>query len=170
MVEERPLPARRQTEVEVPTIPEGAPKPTPSVAIPPTMVLGYLDLALRGVLEYDRFAQVYLSPWWAVEDVPESTVVWKRAVLERVPLRGAVHWGHLYLIVSDVPADRPKFQVFRSPAVGTGQFASPEDRRFILREGVQRAELLLHPTRPDRAERLESLGREVEVRFRRQMD
>jgi len=140
------------------------------MAIPPTLVLGYVDLALRGVLEYERYARVYLSPWWAVEDLPEGTIAWKRAVLERVPLKGALHWGHLFLVVSDVHAETSRFRLLRSPALGGALAPRSNEIRVPLREGVQRAELVLHPTRPDRAEPLGAFGREVEVRFRRQMD
>ena len=156
--------------VVVPEIRAGAPKPPPSKAIPPTLVLGYLDLAIRGVLEYERYHQVYLSPWWAVEDVPQGTSVWKRAVLERVTSGGALHWGHLYLVVSDAPRTVSRFRLFRTPATGIGVATRPDELRLPLREGVQNAELILHPSRPERSDQLGAFGREVEVRFRRQMD
>jgi hypothetical protein len=156
--------------VAVPVIPPGAPRPAASAPIPPTMVLGYVDLAIRGVLEYERYAHVYLSPWWALDDLPDGTNAWKRAVLERVPLKGARHWGHLYLVVSDVPSERGGFRLFRSPPLGGPVEARPGEVHVPLREGVQRAELVLHPTYSAEAAALEAFGREVEVRFRRQMD
>jgi hypothetical protein len=171
MAEERPRPTDGGSgAVEVPVIPPGAPKPPPSTAIPPSLVLGYIDLAIRGVLDYERYAQVYLSPWWAVEDLPVGTTAWKRAVLERVPLKGALHWGHLYLVVSDVRPEGWLSRLLRTPALGGAASHRPDEIHVRIRDGVQQAELLLHPTRADRAAPLEAFAREVGVRFRRQMD
>ncbi|MCI4340521.1 MAG: hypothetical protein L3K06_06830 [Thermoplasmata archaeon] len=156
--------------VLVPEIGPGTPRPARATAIPPTLVLGYLDLAIRGVLEYERYHQVYVSPWWSVEDVPQETSVWKRAVLERVPLRGALHWGHLYLVVAPAASSPSRLRLFRGAAIGPAVAERPDEQRLSLREGAQLAELVVHPTKPDRAERLVAFGREVEVRFRRQMD
>jgi hypothetical protein len=171
MPEERPLSADGGAgSVAVPVIAPNAPRPLPSTAIPPSLVLGYIDLAIRGVLEYERYAQVYLSPWWALEGLPEGTKAWKRAVLERIPLRGAKHWGHLYLVVADERTEGWLFRLLRSPALGGLPDARPDEVHVRLREGVQMAELVLHPTRPEDRTRLESFGQEVEIRFRRQMD
>jgi hypothetical protein len=171
MSDGEPLPRQGgERAVLVPEIAPDAPKPTPSTPIPPSLVLGYIDLAIRGVLEYDRYAALFLSPWWAVEDLPIGTSVWKRAVLERIPLRGALHWGHLYLVVSDTPPTPSRLRLFRSEALGGPVASRPNEIRVGLREGKQRAELILHPTKPDRTERLGAFAREVEVRFRRQMD
>jgi hypothetical protein len=134
------------------------------------MVLGYVDLAIRGVLEYERYAHIYLSPWWTVDDLPDGAYAWKRAVLERVPLKGARHWGHLYLVVTDQPPEGGWLRLFRAPALGGALAGRSDEVHVALRGGRQKAEIVLHPTRPEEAASLEAFAREVEVRFRRQMD
>lgn len=134
------------------------------------MMLGYLDLAIRGTLEYERYAHVYLSPWWELPEVPEGSRAWKRAVLERIPLKGAEHWGHLYLVVRR-SEDRPaRLSIFGRTWNGTVVGEAPGEERFALRRGEQLAELIVHPSRADRAERLRVFASELEQRFRRQMD
>jgi hypothetical protein len=60
-----------------------------------------LDAALERALAAPELAGVYLSPWWPLVPVQgdEPVAGWKRSVLQRVPGRGAVHWGHLFLLV-----------------------------------------------------------------------
>lgn len=142
----------------------------PSAAVPPTMMLGYLDLALRGTLEYERYARVYLSPWWELPEVPEGTRAWKRAVLERIPLRGAEHWGHLYLVVRMDATSRPRFSILGRSWDGRVIAEAPGETRISIRHGAQTAEIVVHPSHPDRAERVRGFAHEVEERFRRQMD
>ena len=142
----------------------------PSSPVPPTMMLGYLDLAIRGTLEYERYAHVYLSPWWELPDVPEGSRAWKRAVLERIPLRGAEHWGHLYLLVRRAEDRSRRLSVFGRSWNGAVVAESPGEERFTLRRGEQVAELIAHPSRPERAEQLRAFASELEQRFRRQMD
>ena len=149
---------------------ELAPKPPVSSAIPPTLLLGYVDLAIRGTLEYERYGNVYLSPWWEMAEVPEGIRAWKRAVLERRPLRGAEHWGHLYLIVSDAPVPAGRLSLFHRPTSSNPIPERPFEARLSLREGRQLAQLVSRPTGEGRAESLAGFAREVEIRFRRQMD
>jgi len=142
----------------------------PSKAIPAPLLLGYFDLAVRGTLEYERFARVYLSPWWEIPDVPSGTRAWKRAILERIPLRGAEHWGHLYLVVQPKAESGGFLSILTRPAIGTVVAPKPHETRLPLREGDQSAELIVQPRTPAYVERLDAFAREVEIRFRRQMD
>lgn len=51
-----------------------------------------------------RFGMVYVGPAWESlvgAPVRERARVWKIAVLERRPRAGALHWGHLFLLVGD---------------------------------------------------------------------
>jgi hypothetical protein len=146
------------------------PRPVPAAAIPPTLVLGYLDLSIRGTLEYERYENLYLSPWWEMTDVPDGVSAWKRAVLERIPLRGAAHWGHMYLIVSDSRAAGSRFSIGRRSSAPAAPRKRPDETRLALREGRQLAELILRASRRDHAAGLAAFGREIELRFRRQMD
>jgi len=139
-------------------------------AIPPTLILGYLDLALRGAQEYERYASLYLSPWWELPNLPDGVAGWKRAVLERVPLRGAIHWGHLYLVVRDALPRPSRLAIFGRRWQGGVTPVHQNETRLAIRRGQQLAEIVLHPSRSDRAETLAQFGREVEIRFRRQMD
>ena len=134
------------------------------------MMLGYLDLAIRGTLEYERYAHVYLSPWWELPDVPDGARAWKRAVLERIPLRGAEHWGHLYLVVRDAPGRTSRLSIFGRTWDGNAVAEAPGEQRLSLRRGHQLAELIVHPSHMERADKLKSFAAEVEERFRRQMD
>ncbi|HEY6237782.1 MAG TPA: hypothetical protein VIZ68_01165, partial [Thermoplasmata archaeon] len=134
------------------------------------LILGYLDLALRGALEYERYSGLYFSPWWELADLPAGAAGWKRAVLERVPQRGALHWGHLYLVVRDAPSTPGILSIFGRRGQGGVAPKHENETRLEIRRGRQLAEIVLHPSHADRADRLVALGREVEIRFRRQMD
>lgn len=134
------------------------------------MMLGYLDLALRGTLEYERYSHLYLSPWWELPEVPEGARAWKRAVLERIPLRGAEHWGHLYLVVRMDTSSRPRFSILGRSWDGRVVAEAPGEYRLSIRRGAQTAEIVVHPSSPERAEKVRSFAHEVEERFRRQMD
>ena len=145
-------------------------EPAPAAAVPPTLMLGYLDLSIRGVQAYERYARVYLSPWWPLPDLPETVLGWKRAVLERIPMRGAEHWGHLYLLVHPPQRPRTRLSILSRAVTGATVGHRPGESRITLRRGLQVAELWMRPTREDRASALREFGREVAERFRRQMD
>ena len=132
------------------------------------LVLGYVDLAITGALDYARYSGVYFGPWWPVEDVPDGAHAWKRSVLERVPHQGARHWGHLYLIVRRT--DLPRVSLFRRDWRGKKVVDAPEDLRIPLRSGIQPAELVVQPSGPDRVEPLRTLAVEISERYHRQMD
>lgn len=136
--------------------------------IPPAMVLGYVDLAITGTLEYDRYADVYLGPWWDVEHAPEGSSAWKRSVLRRVPSRGAQNWGHLYLIV-EAPGPGSVRLVPRDWR-GRPVTSDSEAPRVLLRYGSQRAELVVVPTAPERMQEIRGFAEEVAARFQRQLD
>lgn len=132
------------------------------------LVLGYVDLAITGALDYPRYSSIYLGPWWPVEDVPDGAHVWKRSVLERVPSRGARHWGHLFLVVRRT--DLPRFSIFRRNWRGERIVDAPEAHRVSLRSGVQPAELVVQPSGPAWLQPLRQLAEEISERYHRQMD
>jgi hypothetical protein len=143
-------------------------EPLPSTgAVPAPMVLGYVDLAISGTLEYERYKGVYLGPWWKLENVPDGMHVWKRAVLHRTVGRGAEHWGHLFLIVRY--ETREMLSWFSKDLRGRQSPAFPSES-IVLRRGDQTAELATRPTATAEAGRLDEFAREVSERFRRQMD
>jgi hypothetical protein len=131
------------------------------------MVLGYVDLAITGTLEYERYKGVYVGPWWKLEDVPEGHHVWKRAVLHRTLGRGAEHWGHLYLVIRYETHESLSW--FSKDFRGRQTPALPPES-LVLRRGEQTAELAVRSTDPSQSQRLEEFAREVTERFRRQMD
>ena len=52
-------------------------------------------------------APVYTGPAWEIPNPKASSParVWKIAVLQRRVGRGAEHWGHLWLVLSEPPVD-----------------------------------------------------------------
>lgn len=134
----------------------------------PEFLLGYLDLAITGALEYGRNQGIYLSPWWALPPPVRAPVRgWKRAVLRRNPHGGADHWGHFFLLYYDnvgrAELDVEEMAYTRAPS-----------RRAIheirLRVGRPVVTLLLRPTYDSTREELERFARDVVDRFRLQMD
>ncbi|MCI4319059.1 MAG: hypothetical protein L3K23_02865 [Thermoplasmata archaeon] len=137
--------------------------------VPSGMILGYLDLAIRGVLEYPRFSAVYLGPWWDMSANVDLDGVegWKRAVLRRVPHGGAQHWGHLFLIMTrrwaKVEVDPERFGL---PSAAAAQPTTS----LQLRAGDPHAVLIGRPSRPERAGELAEFMHEVVDRFVYQRD
>jgi hypothetical protein len=143
-------------------------EPFPSAGpVPASMVLGYVDLAITGTLDYERYRGVYVGPWWILENVPEGVHAWKRAVLRRVPGHGAEHWGHLYLIVRY--SDRESLSWFTRDWRGR-RAPKPPTANLVLRKGEVNAELALRSSDPAQSAHLEEFAREISERFRRQMD
>lgn len=72
-----------------------------------TSVRDEVDTALDRALAVAEMEGVYLSPWWPIDpSEPGGALLgWKRSILRREPGRGAVHWGHLYLMIA--PGARP---------------------------------------------------------------
>jgi hypothetical protein len=133
------------------------------------MILGYLDLAIRGVLEYPRFAGLYLGPWWdmaATVDI-DGIEGWKRSVLERIPHGGARHWGHIYLITTRRWA---KLQVDPMTLGLPSPAPSQVTTSVQLRAGDPHAVLFARPSRPERATELAGFVHEVVDRFVYQRD
>ncbi len=157
---EHPYPVTPPTVTAAEHLPSTGPVPAP-------MVLGYVDLAITGTLEYERYRGVYVGPWWKLEDVPEGMYVWKRAVLHRTPGRGAEHWGHLYLIVRY--ATREPFSWFTRDLRGRRTSAAPTEN-LVLRKGEQTAELAIRTSDPAQQGHLHEFAREISERFLRQMD
>lgn len=130
-------------------------------------LLGYVDLAIRGTLEYDRFDRVYLGPWWDLPTGSPELRGWKRAVLRRVPAAGAEHWGHLFLVIHD--ADDPAALDW-AQELRRGKVEPAEPTGLVLRALAPEIRLYFRPTSAGTEEPLASFVREVGERFRRQMD
>lgn len=68
---------------------------------PPRDWAGLWENVTAAISKSRPFERVYTGPPW--EDPPSlesvGTRVWKIAVLERIPGKGAVHWGHLFVLV-----------------------------------------------------------------------
>jgi hypothetical protein len=129
-------------------------------------LLGYVDLALRGVQEYAAYREFELGPWLEIER-PRGSVglrQWYRQVQERRMFTGPETLGSLRVRMDF--SDRPRSRRRRSSSDGDEDPA----RRVELRVGTPRIALFV--TAPDeaRAERLMGLAREVAERFRRQLD
>jgi hypothetical protein len=129
-------------------------------------LLGYVDLALRGVQEYETYRNVELGPWFEIERPRGSVGVrqWHRAVQERRMFTGPNALGNLRVRMDF--RDRPRSRRRRSHAESEEDGAHQVD----LRVGTPRVALFV--TAPDeaRTERLMGLAREVAERFRRQLD
>jgi hypothetical protein len=142
---------------------------TGTTPVPSGMILGYLDLAIRGVLEYPRFAGVYLGPWWDMASHLDTDGIegWKRSVLQRIPHGGAQHWGHIFLVTTRRWARLnvdPVTLGLPSPA------PSQVTTSVTLRAGDPHAILFVRPSRPERARELAEFVREVVDRFVYQRD
>jgi hypothetical protein len=137
--------------------------------VTPGMILGYLDLAITGVLDYSKFAGVYLGPWWDLGDLVamDGVQVWKRAVLRRIPNAGAQHWGHLYLVTARTYA---RVELTPETLGFTGKPSKFPMARVQLREGDPQAVLFVRPSRNDSEANLSSFVREIVDRFVYQRD
>ncbi|MCI4362208.1 MAG: hypothetical protein L3J77_03345 [Thermoplasmata archaeon] len=128
-------------------------------------LLGYVDLALRGVQEYETYRNIELGPWFEI-DRPRGSIglrQWHRAVRERRRFSGPNPLGDLRVRMDF--RERPRSRR-RTPA----ETDEEDARRVDLRVGTPR--VALFATAPDEARvaRLLGLAREVAERFRRQLD
>jgi hypothetical protein len=95
----------------------------PAVAVtesPVDLAVTAIDGALARALLAPELRGVYLSPWWPLGPIEGAGAAagFKRSILRREPGRGAVHWGHLYLLVRDGA------RLVVPPAVGTGSVSA----------------------------------------------
>lgn|GEM_PF-3383465 len=133
----------------------------------PEFLLGYLDLAISGVLDYTRYAGLYLGPWWDLPAPAPNLRGWKRAVLKRRTEFGATHWGHLFLVCTE-----GAFGVDVSPVPDrwlATQSAEPTSQ-IAIRDGFPRAILMVRPSTSGRRDDLQLFLEDVAERFRRQTD
>ncbi|MCI4335623.1 MAG: hypothetical protein L3K17_00275 [Thermoplasmata archaeon] len=136
----------------------------------PKLLLGYLDLAAAGAMDYSRHTGVYLGPWW---DLPPGgsdgrILAWKRAVLLRRVEAGAVHLGHMFILVFDGVGRaslRPEDLGRWSP--GPSHLESTE---IVLRKGDPMLLMLLRPTYSETLDPLVTFGNDLAERFRLQVD
>ena len=130
-------------------------------------LLGYIDLALRGVQEYDRYQPLVLGPWLEIErpGSPSGLRQWFRTVEWHQPPRPPVSLGSLRVRM-DFRERRPRKRrtTDDSKAIRTGR------RRFDLRLGMPRIALFVEADDDERVQRLSEVARDVEDRFRRQLD
>ncbi|HYK94151.1 MAG TPA: hypothetical protein VEY07_08960 [Thermoplasmata archaeon] len=134
----------------------------------PEFLLSYVDLAIRGALEYSVNQGVYLSPWWELPEPSRAPVRgWKRAVLRRNPHGGADHWGHLFLLCHE-GVGRAELESEEMALVG-----GRERTQLIeipLRVGRPEVTLVLRPTYEETREELHRFARDIVERFRLQLD
>ncbi len=134
----------------------------------PEFLLGYLDLAITGALQYSQNQGVYLTPWWDLPPADRAGVRgWKRAVLRRNPHGGADHWGHLFLLCHE-GLGRAELESETLAYVGAG--STRELIEIPLRVGHPVVVLFVRPTYPSSREELARFARDIVDRFRLQMD
>ena len=129
-------------------------------------LLGYLDLAIRGVQEYPTFEEVVLGPWSELER-PRGTLglrQWIRPVEERRMMAPTLELGTLRVRMDF--RERPR-RSRRRPPVDADDHAR---RRVELRVGTPHITLFVEGRDERTADRLLALAREVAERFRRQLD
>lgn len=129
-------------------------------------LLGYVDLAFRGVQEYGAYQGIVLGPWLEV-DRPVARAglrQWVREVAEHRTLGPTEPLGTMRVRMD-----------FREPRARRRKKARPDaeeraHRRVELRVGMPKMSLLVESPDEERQERLLGLAREVAERFRRQLD
>lgn len=145
--------------------------PTPPSPFPvrSDFLLGYLDLAIAGTLEYPRFQGVFLTPWrpLPLAEVGLAARGWVRTVYYRSPHAEQQYVGQL-LLVSALGVGDPVTLLTVLPDVGTVE--ADGSSRIQLRVGDPRVFLFLLAQEPVARRRLELFAHDVSERFRRQMD
>lgn len=107
------------------------------------------------------FGSVYTGPAWALPSPAGAADVklWKLAVLERRPGSGAVHWGHLFLLVGDAAARL----ALRPEGVPSGDPGHPVPVPIPAPADVP-LQVRFRPTSPERADRLREFAVELQRR------
>jgi hypothetical protein len=129
-------------------------------------LLGYVDLAFRGVQEYSAYRQIVLGPWEEVEP-PRGGIElrqWVRGVTEQRTLGPVETLGTMRVRMDFRDPDRKRR---RKPRPGAEERAR---HRVELRVGSPKIALIIDGQDEVRSERLLGLAREVAERFRRQLD
>jgi hypothetical protein len=144
--------------------------PLPSVLpVRSDFLLGYLDLAIAGTLEYPRFQGLYLTPWRSLPLAEVGLAVrgWVRTVYYRPPLAEPQCVGRLLLMAALGLGD-PMSWLTVLPEDGVVE--ADGSSRIELRVGDPRVFLFLLAKEPLGRTRLELFAKDVSERFRRQMD
>lgn len=129
-------------------------------------LLGYVDLAVRGVQEYGTYREIVLGPWTELER-PRSGVglrQWVREVAEQRTLGPVVPLGTLRIRM-DFREPRPRRR--RRPRPDAEERAR---HRVELRVGMPKMALIVDAADEPNVARLLGFAREVAERFRRQLD
>jgi hypothetical protein len=129
-------------------------------------LLGYLDLAFRGTLEYSTYRELVLGPWLEVERRRGGFGLrqWRRTVHERAMFTAPEHLGSIRVRMDF--RDPPGLLRRRAP----GPDPVDPSRQVELRVGTPKISLIVDAVDEGRAVRLLGLAREVAERFRRQLD
>lgn len=129
-------------------------------------LLGYIDLAFRGTLEYAAYQDLVLGPWEEIERPRAGWGLrqWRRSVEGRKALGPTDRLGTILIRMDFRDRTRPRRR--RSPAVPKRD----PNRIVVLRVGTPRVLLAVEADDAASVERLLGLAREVRERFRRQLD
>lgn len=130
-------------------------------------LMGYVDLAISGTLEYRSFQSIYLGPWQEITEglAPTGTRAFARDIHHQGPGAGTP-MGRLVLAVSEEgvglrTSHRRAGRRRSVPRVGD---------RFLLRGAGPRLEIVVEPYAGERRQALRGFGREVAHRFFQQFD
>lgn len=143
---------------------------------PPTVVddrpmafgflLGYLDLAFRGIQEYERYRDLVFGPWIELErpNQPLGLRQWTRSVEVQRTAHPPLALGSLRVRMDFRERRRKR----RAPSEDAPRRRAPV--KVELRVGVPRIAMFVETEDEAKTERLEVIAREVAERFRRQLD
>jgi hypothetical protein len=129
-------------------------------------LLGYIDLAFRGVQEYGAYRELVFGPWVELER-PKSGVglrQWTREVAEHRTLGPVEPLGTLRVRMD---FREPRAKRRKKPRSDAEERAR---HRVELRVGVPKMALFVDSPDEMRTQRLLGLAREVAERFKRQLD
>lgn len=140
----------------------------PSAPVSPRFLRGYVDLAITGVLEYERFGELRAGPWRSLarRTVPaESTTHWERQVLERRLAGDLAPWATLRFVVGRRRRATPTRDDLLDGVLAPGAHLI-----VFIRDRVPPVYLEATPHREHDRRAVATFLWDVAERFRRQLD
>lgn len=142
-------------------------RPPLAAPVSPRFLRGYVDLALTGVLEYERFGDLRAAPWGPPRRPPrggDSGTRWEREVLEVRRDGELASWATLGFVVGSHRPPHARADLL------DGELDQGVPLVLSIRDRIPPVHLEVHPVRErDRREAATFLWDLVE-RFRRQLD